>query len=393
MNLFMKNEEVRRIWAEHFLYKVAVSDARELAHFAQSIKLGSVEVGREVVAALVEAKHQDTQTCFRCGRTGHAVGNTVLVLTEKASAARANGNESKEEMRARRKTARASDTSDNGPAATCAGGFVLAEYDAIGIDRGVRILASCASIHLVNDESLLVQQVVCVHEITMADGETLRMTRVGSVRLELLVRGAKTSVALSEVYFAPRLAMNIVFYGKLNVLYNKTTSTRERHSSEEVIIFALEALATNDDADGAHEASLLHWHQRLGHLAFDTIGRTARDPASGIRLTRNKRMACMSCLKGKQTRNAQSQQDSGANSPIDRIGGFICSGLNIPMKPQDHLGNRYLVNFIDHKSNYYRTFLARTKDAVAKQFDAFLVHFKKLFGFKVLVLLMDGGGE
>ena len=101
----------------------------------------------------------------------------------------------------------------------------------------------------------------------------------------------------------------------------------------------------------------------------------ARDPASGIRLTSNKRMACVSCLDGKQTRNAQSQKDSGANSPIDRIGGVICSDLKDPMTPQDRLGNRYMVNFIDLKSIYCRVFLARTKDAAAKQCEAFLVHF------------------
>uniref|UniRef100_A0AAV1V901 Uncharacterized protein n=1 Tax=Peronospora matthiolae TaxID=2874970 RepID=A0AAV1V901_9STRA len=109
MKLFMTRKEARRTWAEHFLYMVAVSDARggadslvldnivhhaspdlmnvmrakydptrsdylrhaeELAHFAQSIELGSGAVGREVVAAHVETKRQDTRTCFRCGEDG-----------------------------------------------------------------------------------------------------------------------------------------------------------------------------------------------------------------------------------------------------------------------------------------------------------------------------------
>uniref|UniRef100_A0AAV1TQL3 Integrase catalytic domain-containing protein n=1 Tax=Peronospora matthiolae TaxID=2874970 RepID=A0AAV1TQL3_9STRA len=119
----------------------------------------------------------------------------------------------------------------------------------------------------------------------------------------------------------------------------------------------------------------------------------ARDPALGIQLSNNKRMACVSCLEGKQTRNAQSQQDSGKHSPIDRIGGVICSDLKSPTTPRDRLGNRYLVSFLDHKSDYCRVFLAHTKDAAAKQFEAFLVHFEKLFGFKVHVLRTDGGRE
>ena len=96
---------------------------------------------------------------------------------------------------------------------------------------------------------------------------------------------------------------------------------------------ALEARAMDADADDVHEASLLHWHQRLRHLALDTIERMARDPASGIRLTSKKRMACVSCLEGKQTRNAQSQKDSDVNLPIERIGGGICLDLKGPMTP------------------------------------------------------------
>ena len=129
---------------------------------------------------------------------------------------------------------------------------------------------------------------------------------------------------------------------------------------------ALEAIAMDADAEGVHEASLLHWHQRLSRLALDTIERMGRDTASGIQLTSDNRMACVSCLEGKQTRNAKLQQDSGANSPIYRIGVIICSDLKVPITPQDRLGNRYQDNFIDHDSNYCRVFLARTKDAAAK---------------------------
>ena len=49
----------------------------------------------------------------------------------------------------------------------------------------------------------------------MADGESLHLMRVGSVRLEVLARGAEAVVTLTDVYLAPRLAKNIVSYGKL----------------------------------------------------------------------------------------------------------------------------------------------------------------------------------
>ena len=105
----------------------------------------------------------------------------------------------------------------------------------------------------------------------------------------------------------------------------------------------------------------------------------ARDPASGIRLTSHRRMACVSCMEGKQTRNTQPQQDSGENAPTDRIGGVICPELKSPMKPQERLKNRYLINFVDHKNSYCKIFLAQMKDAAAKQFERFLTYFEKRF--------------
>lgn len=123
--------------------------AEELAHFAQSIELGSGAVGREVVAAHVETKRQDTRTCFRCGRTGQVVseckarvlfddettntsvsGDMVLALMEKGSADRSKEAKCKKKNKSRGKAVRANKLR----AANNAGRFVLAANDAIGID-------------------------------------------------------------------------------------------------------------------------------------------------------------------------------------------------------------------------------------------------------------------
>lgn len=90
----------------------------------------------------------------------------------------------------------------------------------------------------------------------------------------------------------------------------------------------------------------------------------ARDPASGIELTHNRRANCLTCAQGKQTKNTQLKKCTGKNTPIDRVGGVIGGdrkGRNLkgPMTTKDQLGNRYMVNFIDYKSNYYRVFVAK----------------------------------
>uniref|UniRef100_A0AAV1TUN5 GAG-pre-integrase domain-containing protein n=1 Tax=Peronospora matthiolae TaxID=2874970 RepID=A0AAV1TUN5_9STRA len=138
----------------------------------------------------------------------------------------------------------------------------------------------------------------------MADGESLRLTRVGS---NIVSYGKPKSKGFALVYegdnsaLARRsdgtVAFDVAF--ESNMLYVETTATRGRHSAEDAIMDALEEREMEADADGAHEASLLHWHHILGHLAFDSIERIAHELASGIRMTSKKRMACVSCLEGK----------------------------------------------------------------------------------------------
>ena len=137
----------------------------------------------------------------------------------------------------------------------------------------------------------------------------------------------------------------------------------------------------------------MHFHRCLGHLCFNKIIKMAKDPASAIRLTDMTRQKCLDCAEGKKTNQSQSKRDTGANSPIDGIGGFNFSDLNGPITPTDRLGNRYMVNFIDHRSIYCWLFLAKSKDAAALKFNLFMASFEREFNFKVHVLRNVCGGE
>ncbi|POM69429.1 Rve domain containing hypothetical protein [Phytophthora palmivora] len=102
---------------------------------------------------------------------------------------------------------------------------------------------------------------------------------------------------------------------------------------------------------------------------------------------------CVTCAKGKQRSYNQSRKDIGANAPIDRVGGVICSDIKCSIKPCDWRGSWYLINFIDYKTNYCRVFLAKTKDKGTKQFEHFFVYFEKRFNCSVHYQRTDNGGE
>ncbi|POM62933.1 hypothetical protein PHPALM_27859 [Phytophthora palmivora] len=114
--------------------------------------------------------------------------------------------------------------------------------------------------------------------------------------------------------------------------------------------------------------TLVEFHRCLGYLNYDAVERLVKDPSSGIELVGRRR-------------GSQSGKDTGEHSPISRVCGVICSGLKGPITPRDRLGNRCMVNFVDHKSNYCRVFLAKTK----KQFERFLVFLDKRFNYRIWV--------
>lgn len=110
----------------------------------------------------------------------------------------------------------------------------------------------------------------------------------------------------------------------------------------------------------------MHFHRRSAHLNYDTIIQIAQHPDSGILLTDQIRTNCLACAQGKETKNAQSRKDTGDNSPIDVVGGVICSDFKGLMTPKDRQGNRYMIDSVDHRTNYCSIYLARKKDIAAQ---------------------------
>lgn len=124
-------------------------------------------------------------------------------------------------------------------------------------------------------------------------------------------------------------------------------------------------------------------HRILSHLNYDSIGKIAKHPASGIELTDHKRDNCLMCAQGKQTKNAQSRKDTCTSSPIDVIGGVVCSDLKRPVTPRHRLGNRYMVDFFDHGTNYCRIFLANPKDVAALKFKHIMDFFERQLNCRI----------
>ena len=277
------------------------------------------------------------------------------------------------------------------------------------------ILDSGSSDHLVGDVALLNDCTYKKSSARIPNGEYIDTSTRGTLRLRTTVNGKTNEISVRDVAYVPGLPKNLLSLDKLlqRGLQIDTTSSKMTlvHKQSGTTLFdvarrnniwlttatVVPSDAANDDdvcnAAVVHEDTLANLHQQLGHIFYKNILALAKQPGSGIVVTNDAMPACFECAQGKQTRNAQPQRDSGQNAPTEMVGGVICSDIKGPMTPRDRYKNRYMVNFVDFKSNYVRVFLGKTKDSVAKRFEEFVVFFERQFDCRIKVLRTDGGQE
>ncbi|CCI11341.1 unnamed protein product [Albugo candida] len=370
--------------------------AEELCHFAQLMDSETIsdaprepkKFSRDRIGAIREFKPKKRMNYYNCGKSGH--------------------------MKKDCRNQSSSSSKDIVLGIGC-------KNNTLEQAKKVWILDSGSSRHLVTDENMLQNRKECTESCILPNGKEMKLGWTGSAKIIATVNGLPRNVLLNDVQNSEHLPWNIVSYGKseakgCKLAYREDGSRVVRHTADGAIVFevnmvknvlvietegrervssVMDILASIESVDDANKqtGSLLHFHQQFGHLNYDNIERIAKLPESGIEIDDHRRLKCLTCAESKQTKNRQSRKDTGINSPTERIGGVICSDLKGPITPQDRRGNRYLVNFIDYKSNYCRVFLAKTKNEAATKFQDFLTYFEKQFDCKIHVLRTDGGAE
>ncbi|KAG6580190.1 Mitochondrial Carrier (MC) Family [Phytophthora cinnamomi] len=164
------------------------------------------------------------------------------------------------------------------------------------------------------------------------------------------VDGSERDVVMSNVYYGERLAQNLVarvfeVFKVNDVLLMNTVNAVSARSTENMdlcdgkrsgVYAALEQAEKANLECAPVKCMLMELHEQLGHLMFDMVGKMADAPG---------------------------------------IGGVVCSDLKRPMNLMDRNGNKYLINFVDHHTNYCRVFVAKRKDLIAKAYERFLAYF------------------
>lgn len=84
-------------------------------------------------------------------------------------------------------------------------------------------------------EAMIHNEKECDREISMANGESLKIPSVGRFRLRVIGDGKERAITLSGVYLAPKLARNITSYEKLEqrrfgLVYRRSSLSLVRRS-------------------------------------------------------------------------------------------------------------------------------------------------------------------
>ncbi|GMF44281.1 unnamed protein product [Phytophthora fragariaefolia] len=288
----------------------------------------------------------DDRACFKCGKTGHIRSDCPL----------------------RQKKSGGDDASK-------------VKWDLAVLERSLGsqdwILDSGASRHMVNDKRLLqgTSRYHNMEESGQPDGSGLELIKQVYSLCEVNGNLAVTKGDPARVVFYADMKANVLVARVEGALAPK------KHLNE-VVMSAVIDESSDIQKEYVERDTLMGFHVRFGHLAYDTVERITKDPVSEIAITSHERSLCTTCAEGKQTRSDQPKKDTGAHAPVYRVGGVICSDLKGPITARDRRGNRYLVSLVDHNTNYCRIFLAKTKDQAAKYFEDFLIYFEKRFECK-----------
>jgi hypothetical protein len=228
------------------------------------------------------------------------------------------------------------------------------------------IIDTGASEHFVNDLRLLQNRSQVNLTATVANGEKVKIIMKGDVMLKSILKGQEKMILLSDVVYSPVAPRNLISVGKINgmgyeatfrngVNYIRRISTQEsvlKYTKQNKLwIMKTTAMLAKEDKGELHAAmvqedTLANLHRRMGHIPYNKIIKMSKNPDSRIVITDYHKPYCFESPIGKQSRNNQPAQDSGTHSPIDEIGGVVCSDIKGKITPRDRNGNNYLINFI-----------------------------------------------
>lgn len=239
-------------------------------------------------------------------------------------------------------------------------------------------------------------------EVCVANGKKLVVSGKGDVHFTCKFNGELLNITLKDVLFIPDLTVNLISVSCLTEKLFKlsfTDKTCNFIKSGKVVlsarkigrVYILLTVGRANLTTSATSKDMMLWHQRLGHLNFDSLA-SLRKVANGIdfQVTTQKEV-CEVCLKGKQSRApfVTNPNKRVAKARLDLIHTDVVG----PMPTTSLGGKRYILTFLDDYSRKVFVFPIAKKSDVCKYTINFIKFVENQCNAKVKVLRSDNGTE
>jgi hypothetical protein len=254
-------------------------------------------------------------------------------------------------------------------------------------------------------------EVIPTRNVHMGDDSIVEAIGMGSILVELMVKGQTRRIRIKDVLHVPKLHANLLSVSKIlssgcKVQFNMNECIVRAFDGEVIAVALREGnlyqmtftkvcemhvanLAQTSTIDGALEL----WHCRLGHLNIKGV-HALQIMVSGMNLGNmpcpTSSFVCEGCIEGKQhCKPFLSDEGMHVIKPLEIVHSDVCG----PMRTTSLGGARYFVTYIDNFSRKVCVYLLKSKGECLKKFKEFKALVKTQSDHKIKVFRSDNGGE
>lgn len=239
-------------------------------------------------------------------------------------------------------------------------------------------------------------------KVRFGDDSRIDITGKGSVRF--IINGGDKKI-LKNVYYIPALRSNIVSLGQATEggceirMKDNELSLLDKHGKEMIktkraknrlykVILQVDQLQCLQ-IQSCTDPEV--WHARLGHINKETMRMMiSKELVVGVPKISHNTDACVSCLRGKQTRKPFPQETSyRASEPLELVHADLCG----PISPSTPAHKRYVFVLIDDHTRYMWNILLQEKSEAFEKFVRFKTLVEQETRSKLKTLRTDRGGE
>jgi transposase InsO family protein len=261
---------------------------------------------------------------------------------------------------------------------------------------------SGATCHMSNNKALFTNlKKASEREVTVANSSKVAVEGTGDVKLVFNNQKSHIDATVKDVEYVPDLCTNLLSVGQITkhgnrVLFeDKSCKIMDRH---------YRTFATANLVNGLYELnheqpkssskalavaeSFELWHRRLGHIC-DANLKKVELAANDVKLCKTTGKKCITCIKGKQTREPFKEAGTRAEGLLD----LVHSDVVGPMSTKSLSGARFLLTFVDDFSRKVFAIPIKRKADVFNEFIKLKNLVENQCGRRLKILRTDNGGE